>query len=251
MRRVQERNTREDIESIGKSNIERIAARIAAVNKVRFLIDVDGTLTSNPNYYLWETIPWGAIAEPQIQKEGQEKMIEIYVKTKLPFLKDAGTMFKEAGQKSEEVKIRRGVNNFFAGVNGPNSEYQIVSANFLPFIQGVLEQVPNAKQAGIKIWSVTERNAIALEKESIIRHVAQSNPDRAVIYIGDGSTDLPALMPKAAELVAGYFALKDSVFEKELKERSIPYLPYEDFDDVVRHLQYLVSLTKPRMPTRV
>lgn len=244
---IKERNINRDFESVGKSNIERIAARLAAAdNKVKFLIDADGTLTKNPDYYLLKTIPGGEIAEPQIQKAGRREMIDMYVQTKLVLLEDASSAFEEAGQRGKEVEIREGVNEFFAGAHGLDAEYEIVSADFLPFVTGVLKQVPNASHAGITMRTVTDEDVTAIDKESVIRHVAQSSSHQAIIYIGDGSSDLPALQPKAAELVAGYFALKGSIFEKELTEKDLPFLPYENFDDINTSLQQISAINASR-----
>lgn len=237
-----------DRETQGEGMETRVAQRIALFRGVNVAIDFDGTITRDHKRYIEdnEVIPGGRHAEPRLKTEGRSKFSDIYAETWWLLMADkvGVQIFREAAQQAYREKlilIREGVGRFFAYAKEIGAQSIIVSANHEPFVYGVLDQLLNVARIeeveGTAVYAVSPDNMIAIDKATIVRHLALSNPDRALIFIGDGTTDIPAL--GASELIAASFALKGGDFAEELERRGLPYFSFTTFYDIINQLKVL------------
>ena len=232
---------------------ERDQYALARVRLSRFsgkptlIPDLDGTLTRSidpattfertgltervdPNDYLLRFMPGSSIAEPILKIKGRAAFPEVFVKTWQKVLEGSPRMFRDAASR---VQLRPGVNEFFASAKQDGANVTVLSANFLPFVQGVVNQIPDTDD--VNVFAVTHDNLVATEKSLVIEDIAKADPSRPVIYLGDGSSDRNAVNP----FVAFYFALEGSEFATDLTDRGVVHFTYRDFNDVNRTLQTL------------
>ena len=223
-------------------SVSVIAERLSHSKGAIFVIDVDGTLTIDPDSYLRTHVPGGRIAEPRIDKEG---IISVLPQTRADFVRDLPGVYYSVGRDPNYVKIRLGVREFFAGDHGiPGVSHNILSASFEPFVRGVLDQAGAGQSKDLTVWAVTHNNVVPTAKSLVVQHIALSNPDKAIFYLGDGSSDASVVLPEAAELVAGYFALNRGSFERELKANRLPHVSYSNMFDVIGALRQAQSISK-------
>lgn len=215
--------------------------------KPTLIPDLDGTLTQsvdpattlgpsglaervNAEDYLLKFMPGSSVAEPILKVKGRGAFPEVFVKTWQKVLEAGARTFYDA---AEQVKLRPGAEEFFARAKQDNINVTVLSANFFPFVKGVVDKIPDTQEVGV--LAVTPDNLIATEKSLVLEDIAKANPDSPVIYLGDGSSDRNAIN----SFVAVYFALENSEFASELKGQNKPFFTYRSFDDVNRTLQLL------------
>lgn len=208
----------------------RVAARLLDLD-LHIVTDLDGTITDDPTQYL-DKIPGSRIAEPLLAEKGRDSFAEVHTRVWQPILRDAPTLFEKAGK---HAPLRKGVDRFFEYATERELKQTVLSANFEPFVHSVITKIPTAEY--VSIYAVTADSITSTDKGTMIRHLAKTYPKRAVIFIGDGSSDIPSL--EAEQYVACYFALEDSSFAKALKERNLPHFTYRDFDDIRLQLSRL------------
>ena len=236
-----------------ESNMEtRVAARLTQFEKLHIVMDYDGTITdhkkpleglseftsSDPRDHLTTLIPLSTIAEPMLKKNGRDNFPEVFSASWQYFLQDerGRQVFRLNGSY---VPIREGVDRFFGFAKEDlDAKLTIVSANFEPFVMGGLDKIPKAEN--ISVFAVTENSIIPTAKGDLLTHLAQADPSKAVIYIGDGASDLPTI--QARNLVASYFALDGSEFAKSLEHEDLPYFSYRNFLDIRLKLQKINNI---------
>ena len=232
---IRDRLALADSNSAGQGNAERIKHRLAQFHhKPNVISDLDGTITLDVDaaQTLVESIPTSADAEPMLAELSRDAFSWVHAVTWQDALREAPELFREAGQRAI---VRPGVDKFFEYAKRAHIPVTILSANFEPYVRGVLDQVPNA--AGTPIIANKADYIIATDKASVIEHEAKSHPDRPVIFAGDGKSDKKAIN----KLVAGYLALESSEFAAELKAAGLPYVTYRDFNDVTEKVKELQS----------
>lgn len=213
-----------DNKSSGANTFSRVAARLSEFPYFpKIVTDLDGTITATPTTYL-ENIPGSLVGESMLSELGREKFPEIFTAVWRDILIDAPEIFEAAGQFAP---TRPGVDKFFRYVNYHGSDVTVLSANFYPFVKSVLRSLPPIPDS--RVWAVTPNSIISTDKETVLYHLAQQNPDRPIFYFGDGASDIPAL--KASSVVAAYFALESSPFANALEREHILYFPYRTFED--------------------
>lgn len=208
----------------------RVAARLSTMNGVQILSDMDKTITQNDTYL--PLIPGSINAETQLERQGREAFAEVFVRNWRPALEVDPGAFKEVGKGAS---LRPGVQELFREARASNVEISVLSANFEPFVYGVLSQIPDAE--GINVWAVRQNSIIATDKGSVLKHTAFESPEQGVVFLGDGASDLPTL--EARDYIACYFALEGSVFAKQLEEKGLAFYTYRDFNDIRVKLQEL------------
>ncbi len=238
-----------DNRNLGNNMETRVGTRLVAFERPHIVMDYDNTITdhnkpleklsgftsADPNDQLITLIPLSAIGEPLLKKIGRDNFAEAYATTWQFLLRD------EKGRQAfrlngENAPIREGVGRFLAyAKKDMHAELTVVSANFEPFVMGGLDKIPEAE--GINVFAVRENSIIPTAKGDLLAHLAQRDPKKALIYIGDGASDLPTL--QAQDLVACYFALEGTEFENALKEEKLPHFAYRDFNDVTMKLEQI------------
>lgn len=216
------------------SMFSHIAKRLAQFDEYRVVTDVDGTLTQNPSDYLTRLTPGSAIGEPMLQEHGREHFARVFVQVWQPLLSHVPWQFRQGGRR---VPLREGVADFFQTQKEQGRTVEIISANFRPFVEGVLDQIPKAE--GSTIYAVDADSIVATDKGTILTDIALSHPEKAIIYVGDGSSDEAAL--DARDIVACYFALEGNSFEKRLQEEGLPYFSYRTYSDISLQLAHLTD----------
>lgn len=192
--------------------------------------DLDGTWTTFLGDYqdfLIRYFPGSKMGEEYMDANGRERFAEAFATYWKPLLESAGPIFAAA---ASHVHIREGVEEFVCAAKEKGSDVAIISANFYPFVESIKDRVPGTED--VTIIAVTDNDVSATDKGSYIEHFAKENPDRPLVYIGDGASDLPALENGVDRYVALYGALKWSKFAEELQSRGLPHFVYEDFKEV-------------------
>lgn len=218
-----------------------VRRRVQRFNGFHVATDIDKTVTTTDAYLPY--IPGSVDAENYMAaKPGNERdyFPLMFVRDWHEPIKDFADTLHRVGQRAP---LRPGVREFF---QTPDLPITITSANFMPFVTGVRSQLPQENIQGAYAVEIAagshrddlsereayglsqQRSIFATEKNLVVREVALTHVDRALIYIGDGGSDLNAL----DERVAFYFALRNGSFAKELKAAGAPFYEYDDFHDI-------------------
>lgn len=240
--KIMDRFAEADEQTHGLDAFSRVRARLDKFQgKPGIVTDLDGTLTeiTDQHDHLYRYVPGSSVAEPILEAYGREAFAHVFASTWQPVLEQAPSIFNSAAQG---VKFRPGVDEFFARAKRNGMETLVLSANFRPFVEGVMAQIPAAED--VPIVAVTADDLRATEKAIVLDHLAKQDPERALIYIGDGSSDIGAI----TGTVACYVALEGSKFASELAERGVPFFQYRDFRDVNDALSRLVP--DPNAPAK-
>lgn len=147
--------------------------------------------------------------------------------------------FREVGKN--QVRFRPGVREFLSQSAKYTKDEQlpiILSANYEEVIIGALEQLPQAHEQ-VAYLAVTTHSILSTVKDKALQYLARKHNQKAVVFIGDGSSDLPAL--QAGNNVAFYFALEGCSFEAACKEHGVLYFPYRDFQDIQETLDKIYA----------
>lgn len=215
---------------------DRIIQRLGDRRR-RYISDVDGTLTTDPQDYLERLIPGSTTGEEILREHGRESFPEAFAAAWHHGIKVVPESFRNAGR---QVPLRPGVNDAIRYFHDRGDSFEVLSANFVPFVEGVVrDKIPAAKN--IKITAVASDDITAIEKGDILKQTAIANPEASTVYIGDGSSDLPSI--EAKDFVALYFALEGSSFAQQLEERNVPHYTYKTFDDIREKMQVLDAKT--------
>lgn len=227
-----------DETATGLSNTDRIKARLAQFEGASIISDVDKTITSTDNYL--SKLPASILAEELLANDprGRDAFGEIFVHTWQETLRVHPEGFREVGRNAP---LREGVKDFVRRTKESGIDLTFLSANFEPFVEGVLDQIPDAE--GTNYLAVTPDSIIATAKGAVVEHTALENPKKAVIFIGDGKSDFPAI--QAASKVGLYCALAESPFAEELEKEGLPFITYRDFNDINVKLEEL-GVLKPQ-----
>lgn len=177
--------------------------------------------------YLEPNIPSSAPAEKHIEHSRDDFAI-IFAQYWNDFLGEVPHLFEEGGRNGR-VPLRDGVREFFTYVKDKNWDINIVSANFGRFAHQALAGIPDVDRAGfLAIWHNDIRSTM---KDIILHYMAIRNKHSADVFIGDGSSDKPALNAHATTAV--YFALDGYGFSKELAQQNVCQFTYKDFNDIM------------------
>lgn len=242
---IAERYRKADRASVQLSPIDRARMRLDQCEEgVHVISDFDGTISDLSWNYL-PLIPGSAIIEPAMQDE-RDKFPEHFAKGWRPILSKLPAVFYEAGQ---QIPIRSGVPDMLALCNEQNIPFDVLSANFEPVVKGGLSQLPDAQN--VRIFAIKPDSIAASDKGTYLRALAAENPNRMLLYLGDGSSDKAAL--DAADQIGVFFALDGSSFHKELAQEQqkraaegtseIIFFTYKTFHDIKDKVQ---ELTKPK-----
>ena len=191
-------------------------------------------MSEDPENYLFRLIPANELADPIMTEHGRDILPLMHSLYWQPLLQENADHFYAAGQYTP---LRKGVNEFMEFDDKNRIPLTILSTGFVPFLRGAMSQLTASE--GIDLIGVTDNSVWSSDKGTIVRDFAQSDKNRAVFFLGDGSTDVPAL--EAKDMIACYFALAGSSFERQLQKEGALYYPYQDFNDIQSTFQRLVK----------
>lgn len=225
----------------------KVKERVEKFNGIQIISDFDGTMSTDPKEYLDRLIPGNALVDPYLEEYGREILPLMHVLAWQRALREDPEYFLEGGKRTP---LRRGVNKFLQYAKEKNIPVTIVSTGFMPFLKGAMAQLPDSEQ--VKLIGVSAESIVSSDKGTVIADLAQGSLDRATIFIGDGSTDRPAL--DARDMIACYFALEDSGFAKQLEafnkqarekgKFEVIYYTYNDFTDIHKKIEGFSSAPK-------
>lgn len=208
----------------------QIATKIRQFEGIQVVSDLDNTITDHSKIKkegpVDPTLLGSALADSLIGSD-RRYFPEAFAAIWESLIRDYGNVFYEGGQNAP---LRDGMGELLRSLAGNQVRVSILSTNFLPFVAGCLDQI-GVRQSVI-INAAKEGDITASAKGDMLKWLALTNPKKALLYFGDGATDLPTL--EAKEAVSGYFALEGSTFARELQENNIPHLTYRTGDDI-RH----------------
>lgn len=225
----------------GADPVAIIAQRVAQYpGGIHVVSDLDNTITDHSKLHkvngIDPTLLGSALADPL---HGPRRMYfpEAFVSIWGPLLRDFHSVFYEGGQ---HAPLREGAEDLFAYLNQQGIPTDILSTNFIPFVQAVAERVGASSET--RLLAVTEDDITATLKGDILHSLAIAHPREGILYIGDGESDLPTL--QAEYVVEGYGALAGSAFDKTLTDENIVHFTYETAHDIQNQLMQLQHLAR-------
>ncbi|MDP2632688.1 MAG: hypothetical protein Q8P25_03120 [Candidatus Curtissbacteria bacterium] len=219
---------------------QRAASRLAtSLHGIKIVSDFDGTITDEdviqmvdgvkPGFPVAFTFDVALQAVKDI--EFKTALINMHPATFKPTITNYPEQYLNYGRISH---LRNGVQESFTGFIEEDVPVRIITANAALSVKGTFERIPIPHD--FKIWGIEADSVISAEKAAVIQKEAVDDPERAVIYIGDGASDKAAI--DAKDQIAFYFALKDSRFERELRRAAgALYFTYEDWYDIKNKLR--------------
>lgn len=217
------------------------------VPSYQFVIDFDGTISINDSTT--------RLAEIYIPERHQTylKAIrsgKISVKTYIKEQLEAIEITKEEyiAALSREMRIDPTFKNFLA----QNWAYAIVSAGTLQNVYYSLKekgiQIPKEqiisnqlsfdhKKLQVEMPQAYEDAVNGVDKAKIIQ--AYQKQGYQVVFIGDSLSDFAGA--KAADIV---YAKKDQKLAAYLQDQAIPFIEYQDFDEIINHFQSFLANNK-------
>lgn len=226
---IQDTYRQADIKAIGKSTQEHLNLRLGK-KKLNLVLDSDGTLTTNDRDYL-KISPGNGVGDRLLDALGRDKFYDVFASTWRMPLQMYPSLFYTVGK--ERAKLRPGVTEFIKVANEKVIPLTILSANFEPLVQGILDQIEGSETASL--LAVTPDSILSTEKGACLNQLALNNPDNAVIFIGDGSSDIPAI--EARENIGWFFAPEGSKFAQELERQKVRHhSTFTDFYNIISQL---------------
>lgn len=190
--------------------------------------DADLTLTLTADHL--RLIPASRFLENMIAVEEQNRnwFVIGFSRYSAEALENLPDNFKAIGTM---IGLRPGIEDFFRQISGKKEILPtILSANFLPIIEGLASQLPCTN---IRIRAVTPTNINSTVKDCEVLRIAIDHPDRAQIIQADGETDWAMLDDRSIKVVVCCLALRGGKFEELAKTKNIPYYPYSDGFDMI------------------
>lgn len=225
--KIRARYQRVDEETQGLSYRDQFIARLNSGKGLIYVTDLDGTVTFDPDEYLMQ-IPGSEHAELLLKEFGRENFVPVFAQVWQPILKDAPSIFRDAGKY---VRPLEGTPELIHYLHKTNATVHIDSANFLPVVESFIDNHVKEMQGDIVLWAITPNSVISTDKGNVLKHIALSNPDYTVIHAGDSNSDEAAI--SAAPYLGGYLAREGLGFEQKLQENQALYLPFKTHYDTI------------------
>lgn len=218
-----------------KSKESIAAARIATLGgKFLAVSDFDNSVTEGDSHV--RQMPTAQL-EHLLQQYGRDRFTELSLTTAHRMMQRDKRAMRDVGRK--HVVFREGFGKFIQYTQEIKAPRPVIlSANYEDILYGALENKPQA-HGNVEILSITPESDLSRHKDLILKYLAANNYENAVFFIGDGSSDAPAI--DARQNVAFYFALKDSSFERMCEKAGVVYFEYQDFNDIRLKLQEIMS----------
>ncbi len=227
-----------------------IQAAARLIGGWQIVTDADNTITDH-NYIkkemdgLVDPLLLGSrIADP-LHGPHREDFPEVYAAIWKPLLEYFPEIFYEGGNLAP---IRDGMQELFAYLQEQNIDITVVSTNFRPFIDALIQRVAPQPETVRRCTATTHttHGTVVAEKGEILQIIAQAYPENTIVYIGDGTSDYPTIAENVRSIVAVYFALENSSFAKELEklrqdDPSVVYFTYETGADIQKKLQEITA----------
>lgn len=245
-------------ERIGHLDYEARASARLASGKWQVVSDLDNTLTDHSlltfvTKGVDPTLLGSGLADP-LNAPNRTNFLELYAAIWLPLLHAFPEVFTAGGM---EAPLREGADVLFDYLQALGIPTSILSTNFEPYPRAVVERFTTQSNE----WTVAfhtvntheDHGAVAVRKDMVLQAIAATG-EQPIVYLGDGSTDYPAVSEDARKVIAVYFALEGSVFhhqllEEQKKHPEIIFFTYSTAHDIQEKLAKLVDPTIKLMNT--
>lgn len=218
----------------GQPSSERIRARVASLpNPPEVVLDMDNTITDRAKQGKQGDIDplllGSEICDPLIGKD-REYFPQVFAGVWKHLLSRYPEVFFEGGAQAQ---LRDGMADLIQRLHDNGSGIIVLTTNFGPFVNAVMEKLPNPER--IRIIAVEKDSLVATLKGHVLSILAAqaSSKGRPTIFVGDGKSDKPALQ---AQGVAGHFALRGAGFHRELEKAGMLYSTYTTGHDIQTQL---------------
>lgn len=215
-----------------KSPADKAAARLSLFNGgIHYITDCDNTLTSTDklNNHL---IPGSTYAEPMLNPQ-RSNFEAVHTLIWQQAAENNPELFRDGGKLAP---IRKGVQDFIDIVEQSGDKITIASANHMSFVEGVRSKL----DGNIEVHALHPKNVNALDKKTVVKEAVFDNTkkqkDKAVIFIGDGKSDLEILNnpdSHKGDIYTYIYALKGSPFAQALEKKKILHGEFRNFNDII------------------
>lgn len=130
------------------------------------------------------------------------------------------------------ARIREGMQDLFTNLIHNNIDISIVSANFLPFLEGVFSNIEGHE--AVDIYGITKDSMNSASKGDMVRYLALKNPRKAIMFAGDGSSDEPVI--EARDYITAPFALEGDTFDRRLSENGVEHFTFRTGRDIQQQI---------------
>jgi 2-hydroxy-3-keto-5-methylthiopentenyl-1-phosphate phosphatase len=208
---------------------EQIIGRFNQYSEIQIVCDMDNTITDHskqPKQGLVDHHLLGsAVFDPHLGPD-RKYFPEVFAAGWQKLVTNYPEVFAHGGKLAV---FRDGMPELLEELSqNQNTHVIILTNNFKPYVKQVLSRIPGSEK--FRSISITNNHILSTAKGDVLKVIAHKYPERALVYIGDGSSDIPTLSAK--EVVAGYCALKDSSFEKELRQNNLVHVSYNTGHDL-------------------
>ena len=241
-------------ENTSLSPIEMLGECMAVTNTWGVVSDSDRSMTKTrrntdntwgpEKEYLVPNVPASILFEEYLDKNGREQFTQGFVEIMQELLREYADVFEEAGRQA--TVYREGVVELFDELRIAERDRIILSANWESFILGGLSNTILSQDSGLRVIGITHNNITSKDKSTKLQLLAAENPNRSLIFIGDGASDMNALDAYNNHAIAGIFALKNSEFDLQLTAANIPHMVYDDYNDIRLQLQEAQKIAQQR-----
>lgn len=245
-KKIAEKYQEADAATVGMTREEQVAARIAmfANGGIEIVSDYDNTITDESQIRKVNGVkpghPGAVVADEVLGKHKDALGFgDAYAGLYPPSFQRVAREFPEAFfENGRTTPLREGAPEFFQFLKAADIPMLFASANLEYTIWGTLSRFPHSED--VRVWSITPDSITAVAKGAVIATEAIENPEKAIVYMGDGESDVPSL--EARDVVAAYFALEGSQFARDLEAAGVLYFTYESLTDVSDKLREIYSL---------
>ena len=195
---------------------------------IQICTDFDGTITTRDTIvYVTEVFGAGEDFRARVVDDIKTGKISVFEGIRLELDSVKATWEEAVQSMKENVSLDPGFEDFVAWCGGESLPLTILSSGMTPVVElytahlglPIFAHKLTVTPAGWQ-FEVTEEN----RKEKVLEEIGRKGP---IVYIGDGTSDLSAI--PFAELL---FARRGRYLEAYCRENKIPFLPYDDFNEV-------------------
>lgn len=196
------------------------ASRLAAMPDRGIVSDLDGTLTRDDGYYP-RTVPGTHISDTAMARVGTRRVMDkVFPAGWGQAVERFSDHFIAAGQN---VPMLPGVDSLFRHIHRHGGTIDILTASMDPFVRGTLSQLDTHPLIR-GVHSIQSDDVSSNYKHNRIKGIALENPDRALVYMGDSSSDNDLADPDMP--IAFAFALEGGSFARKLESNNLIHFTF-------------------------
>ena len=235
-----------DRQNEGADSLTRAAARISQFDRVHHIFDFDNTISDYRGVSTHEMFrrkfPASDKAELMLNSCAPDREIfnTLLAAAWQPALRQFPDLFEDAAGL---IPIREGVDEYFKYLTeSPGAQATILSGSFEPFVRKSMEAIPNAQSVPILAVPIEGPTIASIKKGVVIEGLVAQDPGTAIVYYGDGESDVPSL--EAQGQIALFVVLRGSKFHRAVDEAGALHVPFNDFREVRAKMAHIQALAQ-------